>query len=218
MYQINDDNSIYVTRGDIVDFTVTAKDRITQESYTFQPGDLVRVKVSAKKDCDSVVLQKDFTVTSAAASVAIHLDRKDTKIGGTINKPADYWLEVELNPLTDTQTIIGYSEDGPVLFRLFPEGRDLEDDDPVIAPEDIPLVDDKLDLTSERPIKNKAVARAVIRIHAAIEDGWKESSELKQEIAVERERINNLLNGGTADGDEVTDVRVDKDGITHATA
>lgn len=36
----------------------------------------------------------------------------------------DYWYEVELNPETEAQTIIGYDEDGPKIFRLYPEGDD----------------------------------------------------------------------------------------------
>lgn len=218
MCQINDDRSIYVTRGDIVLFTVTAEDKVTKEPYTFQAGDLVRIKVFGKKDCDNVVLQKDFPVTAASEYVEIFLDEKDTKIGGTINKPTDYWYEIELNALSDPQTFVGYNEDGPTLFRLYPEGRDLGADDPVIAPEDIPIVDSALDLTSRRPIENRAVARAVIRIHANLEDVWKNASELKQEIAVERARIDAQLSGNTAGDSEIIDVRVDKDGVTHSTA
>ena len=179
MYQINDDKSIYVTRGDIVLFTVSAEDRITKEPYIFQPGDLVRIKVFAKKNCENVVLQKDFAVTSAIEHVEIFLDRKDTKIGEVINKPTPYWYEIELNALSDPQTIVGYNEDGPTLFMLYPEGRDLEADDPAIKHEDIPIVDDEFDLSSNRPIANKTVTRAIIRIHAEFENVWKYASENK---------------------------------------
>lgn len=166
MYQVNDDMSIYVTRGDIVNLAVTAED--DGEKYFFQPGDVVRIKVFAKKDCETVVLQKDFPVTAVTDTVELFLDENDTKIGEVISKPKDYWYEVELNPETNPQTIIGYDEDGTKVFRLFPEGRDLTENDPVITPEDIPVVDEELDLYSKRPVENMAVTRALYRLEGYI--------------------------------------------------
>lgn len=120
MFKVNDDLSIYVTRGDMAVFGVTAdKDG---EKYTFQPGDLLRMKVFEKKACDCVVLTKDFRVNEVTDKVDITLTGEDTKIGEVISKPVDYWYDVELNPMTTPQTIIGYDEDGPKVFRVFPEG------------------------------------------------------------------------------------------------
>ena len=124
MFVINADNSIYVTRGDMVSFDVTALDS-TGANYTFQQGDSLRFKVFAKKACEEVVLQKDFPVEEVAQRVLIVLGGQDTKFGEVISKPTDYWYEVELNPMTNPQTLIGYDEDGPKIFRLFPEGADL---------------------------------------------------------------------------------------------
>ena len=166
MFTVNDDLSIYVTRGDMVFLKVTAKNK--GEPYTFGAGDVLRIKVYRKKDCKEVVLQKDFPVTAATQAVEIVLEERDTKIGDVISKPVDYWYEVELNPLTNPQTIIGYDEDGARVFRLFPEGRDLTENDPVIQPEDIPIVDDALDLTSKRPVENQAIARAIHKLEGRI--------------------------------------------------
>ena len=105
MYKVNDDMSIYVTRGDIVLVDVTAE--FEEKPYTFQPGDLLRIKVFKKKKCEEVVLEKDFPVTAVTQMVQIFLSGEDTKIGDTISKPVDYWYEVELNPLSEPQTIIG---------------------------------------------------------------------------------------------------------------
>lgn len=120
MFKVNDDLSIYCTRGDMAGFDVTAEK--DGEKYTFEPGDLVRVRVFGKKACGNVVLQKDFPVTERTTEVEITLTGEDTKIGEQISKPVDYWYEVELNPLTTPQTIIGYDEEGPKVFKLFPEG------------------------------------------------------------------------------------------------
>lgn len=91
-------------------------------AYTFKVGDVVRFKVFAKKDCANVVLQKDITVTEETNAVEIALDGDETDFGGVISKPTDYWYEVELNPETYPQTMIGYDENGAKVFRLFPEG------------------------------------------------------------------------------------------------
>jgi hypothetical protein len=120
MYRINEDNSIYATRGDIVIFSVSADNN--GEPYTFQAGEVLRIKVFGKKDAENVVLQKDFPITEVTQRVDIFLDENDTKIGEVISKPKDYWYEIELNPLSYPQTIIGYDENGPKIFRLFPEG------------------------------------------------------------------------------------------------
>ena len=61
-----------------------------------------------------------------AESVTINLTKEDTKIAEIINKPVDYWYEIEMNPDTEPQTIIGYDEDGEKIFRLYPEGSELK--------------------------------------------------------------------------------------------
>ena len=122
MFVINDDQSIYATRGDVVFFTLTASD--DGVSYVFPAGSVVRMRVYGKKDAGTVLLQKDFPVTEDCAEVEIVLDGDETKFGALINKPTDYWYEIELNPDTFPQTIVGYDEDGAKVFRLYPEGRE----------------------------------------------------------------------------------------------
>lgn len=122
MFVVNEDKSIYVTRGDIVFFTVTAEDNGVP--YQFKAGDVIRMKIYGKKDAASVALDKDFYVTEASNEVEVYLTGDETKIGDVISKPTDYWYEIELNPDTDPQTIIGYDEDGAKVFKLFPEGND----------------------------------------------------------------------------------------------
>lgn len=123
MFIVNSDGSIHATRGDIGSFEVSAK---VSESdfYVFKSGDIVRFNVHERNHPDRVVLDKRFEVGSETEVVVISLSREDTKIGNIINKPVDYWYEVELNPDTTPQTFIGYDNDGPKIFRLFPEGAD----------------------------------------------------------------------------------------------
>lgn len=121
MFVINNDKSIYITRGDIAALEISAN-LSAEEAYTFKVGDVVRLKVFEKKRHDSIALTKDVMVESETELVTINLYSSDTRIGGVINKPVDYWYEVEINPDTAPQTIIGYDQDGPKIFRLFPEG------------------------------------------------------------------------------------------------
>lgn len=119
MFAITDDMIINITRGDAAVFTVGAT--IGEEPYIFRSGDVVRFSVCTKKDYSDVVLQKDFNAVEGAEAVEISLNSEDTKIGDTINKATEFWYEVELNPETKPQTIIGHTEDGAKVFMLYPE-------------------------------------------------------------------------------------------------
>ena len=61
MFVLNDDLSIYATRGDIVFFSVSAEENGV--AHKFKAGDVVRIKIYGKKDATNVVLEKDFPVT-----------------------------------------------------------------------------------------------------------------------------------------------------------
>lgn len=121
---INEDKSIYVTRGDIASISLTAKNKEDGSDYTFKKDDVVRFTVYGRKDAERVLLQKEIPILEDSAAVQVFLAEEDTRIGEVISKPTDYWYEVELNPDTYPQTIIGYDEEGPKIFRLYPEGNE----------------------------------------------------------------------------------------------
>ena len=125
MFVIDEEKTIHITRGDTAILSVGAAigdNPINYTPYIFREGDVVRITVCEKKDCSNVVLQKDVTVTEECEAVEIHLEREDTKFGEVISKPTDYWYEIELNPETSPQTIIGYDDNGAKVFKLYPEG------------------------------------------------------------------------------------------------
>ncbi len=161
MVVFNEDLSVYATRGDAGVLLVPGR------GYVFAPGDVLRLKVFEKKNCENVVLQKDTSIAQETEIAEIHLTEKDTKIGETISAPVDYWYEIELNPFTYTQTIVGYDEDGPKVFKLFPEGEDIPAYEP--EEEDIPVVDTNLDGTSTRPVQNQAITREILKMAGRID-------------------------------------------------
>lgn len=125
MFQLNDDLSIYVTRGDIVFFSVSAAEE-DGSLYRFKERDILRITVYGKKNASEILMQKDVIVTEETDAVEVLLTKEDTTIGEPISKPKDYWYEIELNPYTNPQTIIGYDESGARVFRLYPESVAIE--------------------------------------------------------------------------------------------
>ena len=192
MFTITDDLSIYVTRGDIVHLNVSAVNE--SGAYKFKVGDVVRLKIFAKKDCSDIIFQKDFPVTKESETAEIFLTGHETRIGGLINKHSDYWYEIELNPESNPQTIIGYDEDGAKVFRLFPEGRTLDKEEPEITPEDVAILDDELDITSLKPVENRAIVRGIERTAQRV------TKELNNKIT---ENITSLQNYITSEHSDI---------------
>lgn len=125
MFKVKDDMSIHITRGDIGTIGVSANNK-DGSSYTFQIGDVVRLGVFERKNFNSIKLQKDVIVQEENTEIDISLTKEDTTIGNIINKPVDYWYEIQLNPDTQPQTIIGYDENKAKIFKLYPEGVEEE--------------------------------------------------------------------------------------------
>lgn len=89
-------------------------------TYTFQDGDTIVFSVYNKgKMTEDAVLLKEITVSGSQSSIEINCTSEETKLGDLINKPVEYWYEIELN---DEHTVIGYDDDGAKILMLFPEG------------------------------------------------------------------------------------------------
>ena len=122
MLKIDSEKKIHVTRGDSGTIVITAQNNDGSD-HEFQIGDVIRLKVMEKNDVTNIVLTKDIVVEENSTSIDMGLNSKETRIGEYINSPVTYWYEVELNPETNSTTIIGYDEDGPKELILYPEGK-----------------------------------------------------------------------------------------------
>ena len=116
-------NKILINRGDTGILAVSTKND-DGSSYEFKVGDVIRFTITKANDCSDIIKRKDVIVENESTEVDIELLPEDTIIGEIINSPVDYWYEVELNPDTSPQTIIGYDEKGPKILKLYPEGGD----------------------------------------------------------------------------------------------
>lgn len=111
--------TILLNRGDNLNLSLSLN-TTGGEPYTFQPDDKIIFSVYNKKQMDrQPVLHKEITVEEQTESVIISCTSEETKIGDYINKPVEYWYEIELN---EGYTVLGYDENGPKILKLYPEG------------------------------------------------------------------------------------------------
>lgn len=111
--------TIKLNRGDSLslNLSITLEDN---SNYTFKVGDTIVFSVYNKgKMNEDAVLLKEINVLEQSESVSISLTNEETKIGELMNKPLEYWYEVELN---NQYTVIGYDDTGAKLLILYPEG------------------------------------------------------------------------------------------------
>lgn len=125
MFKILNKNKILINRGDIctINLSIPLEDKTY---YIFERGDIISFDVYPKEKYQvEPVIHKEITVEEeGSTSVEISLTSEDTKIGNIINKPETYWYEIQLNY---EQTILGYDQNGPKYFMLYPEGVGLND-------------------------------------------------------------------------------------------
>lgn len=118
-----EDTTIKLTRGDAASIEIAMTDN-SGDTATFHTGDIVRFSVIQRKNHSNILLSKDIVVETESETVTFTFTSEETRLGEVINKPIDYWYEVQVNPDSFAQTIIGYDDNGPKIFRLYPEGDD----------------------------------------------------------------------------------------------
>ena len=114
MYRVINKN-IYLNRGDAITIV------LVNNSDTFKANDYIKFRVCEQGDLLNVVLTKTVNIDAqhAGSEVKIELTSEDTRIGEPFkNGSRIYWYEIELN---GEITLVGYDNDGPKLFTIWPE-------------------------------------------------------------------------------------------------
>lgn len=116
MFKIENKN-IFLNRGDQMVLRLSV-------DQPFSIGDIIKFSIMKENDCTKVIFQKEFTIEEEANYYDILLTSEETKIGEyQKNKAIVYWYEIELNGI---DTLIGFDDDGPKLFTLWPEAPEKE--------------------------------------------------------------------------------------------
>lgn len=113
-------NTFHVTRGDSGVITVKFKD-----GSVLPEGSDVIFSVYRKNELDSQpVLWELKTISSNETSIDLHISSYDTDhFENPENGREEYWYELKVGP---DHTVIGYDENGPKIFYLYPTGHNLE--------------------------------------------------------------------------------------------
>ena len=117
------DRNLSCVRGDMLHITIDMVDE-NNENVEFKVNDVIRFKVFEKKNPANVVVQKDFVITTNTLEYYFEIPAEDMEIGELIDKPVDYWYEIELNPDTPQRTTIFGSDKqlGTPILTLLVEG------------------------------------------------------------------------------------------------
>lgn len=115
--------TIKCNRGDKGGIVFQKRNKVTGELEKFNIGDKVIFSVKnnfAEKDA---VIRKTVEVTEETDSVIFRLSKKDTTIGELIAEPVTYQYDIAQN---EDVTLLGYDDDGPKYFIVYPEGSNDE--------------------------------------------------------------------------------------------
>lgn len=113
-------NTFHVTKGDAGTITIKWKD-----GSILPEGSSVIFSVYRKNELDSQpVLWEKKDIPSGVTSIDLYISSYDTDdLENPENGREEYWYELKVGP---DYTAIGYDENGPKIFYLYPTGQHLE--------------------------------------------------------------------------------------------
>ena len=125
MFKI-ENNNMYLNRGD------SAIIRIENETSTFEVGDIVKFSIMKRNNCNLVLFQKTYTVEDELEDnrvFEISLTPDDSKSFCPSIKTnfQTFWYEIELQSGDVINTLLGYDENGPKEFVVYPEAASEEE-------------------------------------------------------------------------------------------
>lgn len=96
---------------------------LTLQKRSFEQGDKITMNVYEEERMeDQPVMSVEAHPIPGTSYANIIMTEQDTKIGDYINEKTKFWYEIVIN---DVDTIIGFDDNGPALFILYPEGADI---------------------------------------------------------------------------------------------
>lgn len=113
-----DKTTIKCTRGDRGSINIKKQDD-KGNFENFIKGDKVIFSIKNNFSDSEPVFRKIVEVEEDSEFVTFELTKEDTTLEDLISSPKEYQYDVSIN---DDLTIIGYDDDGPKIFRLYPEG------------------------------------------------------------------------------------------------
>lgn len=121
MFKRDDDGTtIKCTRGDKGNITLRKKKRSDGSIEPFYKDDIIIFTIKNNFGESEPVFRKEILVPEDCEKVVISLTKEDTTIGDLISKPVNYQYEVSIG---EDVTLLGYDDNGPKIFRLYPEGN-----------------------------------------------------------------------------------------------
>ena len=133
MISVDEDNTIYITRGDATQdkfnrlafkFPIFNIQTQQEELYQFKPDDKISFVVVQKKGyLKEEVLRKEYTLrdigyVSPTTTPELPLTAEDTKLFELKTKKQTYWYDLVLN---NEITMLGMDDDGAKKIIVFPE-------------------------------------------------------------------------------------------------
>ena len=109
--------TIHLNRGD------SANIQIACNNSTFEDGQELKMYVMEAGNCENILLDTSALLTADSNTATISITSEQTK---ALSEPfsggsKEFWYELELQAGEERTTLVGYDEDGPKLFILYPE-------------------------------------------------------------------------------------------------
>ncbi len=122
MITINTDKTIGITRGDVASFTLKVK-QSDNTYYQFKTSDRLYFTVKKSYADSNYIIRKIITFSSPTDTATISLNAYDTNFGSLLASARKYVYDISIN---ETETVVGYDNDGAKYFIIYPEASNDE--------------------------------------------------------------------------------------------
>ena len=109
--------TIHLNRGD------SASIQIACNNSSFDIGQKLCLYIMEAGNCENILVQVETDILEESNTATLSITSEDTK---SLSEPFSYgakefWYELELQNGAERTTLIGFDENGPKLFILYPE-------------------------------------------------------------------------------------------------